>query len=371
MRFVMPTQELNFILSKMQNITPLKPSVPLLGNILLEVKEGRLTVTATDLQLGVRCQTEVKELEEGSTTVPGKRFSQLIRELTTPSVEIYTNPSDITEVISGSSKFKILGLSRKEFPKLPDMQGAALFKIKEKTLKELFYKVSFAAAKEDVKQVLNGIYASFSNSTLTLTATDGKRLSRASTSIDMDPSFRKNILIPVKAADEFLRSFGEEGDATLHLLQDRLAIETDSISLITKLLQGEYPEVDRIIPEKTETVISLHKDELSTLLRQISLFTNEDHVSVKFSFNQGNLFLSANTTHVGEGKVSMPANYHGEPLQIALSPTFLLDFLRHCKEEVILFGMTDPYNPSVITEKEGDSKESSLYVIMPMRISEG
>ena len=170
-----------------------------------------------------------------------------------------------------------------------------------------------------------------------------------------------------------IKNLGEEGDAKVYLLQDKIAVEANNTLLVAKLLTGEYPDLSRVIPEKPEFVFTLHRDELITMLRQISLFRTDNNHSVRFSFADGELLLCSNTTEIGEGRVAMPVNYQGPKLEIAFNPAYFLDILRHCKRETVMMGLIDSYNPGVIVDSEelGKSLEATpLFVIMPMRLSE-
>jgi DNA polymerase III subunit beta len=151
----------------------------------------------------------------------------------------------------------------------------------------------------------------------------------------------------------------------IYLLQDRVAFELGSVTLVTKLLQGDYPNVEQVIPAKCEVEVNLHREELISLLRQVVLFTSDTSQSAKFQFQEGELTLSANTMDVGEGKVSMPANFSGKAIEIAFNPHFVLDVLRRSDDETCTFGLSDSYNPGVIR----DTSEG-VFVIMPMRLSE-
>lgn len=374
MKFVISTQEFNYLISKVQNIVPAKATIPILGNVLLEAKGGMITLTATDMMVGIRCTTEAKVIEEGATTLPAKKLAQLTKELTAVNLEISTNDNDITEILAGTSRFLLNGMSKKEFPSLPDLTESERITIKQSELRDMFFRTAFSVSKEDTRYVLTGVGLRIQGKVATFTGTDGKRLARAHTPVEIDSEFSQNYVIPLKAVDEFMKALSEEGDAKLILAADKIAIDTGTTLLVTKLLQGEYPDVSRVIPEKSEVILSLHRDELITLLRQVSLFVVDSSHSVRFSFLKGELKLSANTMEVGEGKVSMPVNYHGAPLDIAFNPGFFLDILRHSKEETITMGITDPYNPGVIIDKplkEGSPNASSpLFVIMPMRLNE-
>lgn len=374
MKFVISTQELNLLINKCLNVVAQKSTIPILSNILIEAINDELVITATDLTVAVRCFTDAKILEEGATTLPAKKFAQLIRELTAVNVEISSNANEATEIIANSSRFKLNGMSKAEFPSMPNMAGATQFQIKQSDLKEMLYRTAFAVSREDNRYVLTGVLISIANGWATFVGTDGKRLSRSCLKIDIDSSFSGSYIIPLKAVEEIVKNLGDEGEARVSLMGDKISVESTNTTIITKLLAGDYPDVNRVIPENSETLVLLHREELMTLLRQISLFTADTTHSVRFTFSTGELKLTANTMEIGEGKVCMPVNYQGSKLEIAFNPGYFLDILRHTKAETVAMGVTDSYNPGVITDKEippeGAGKASSLFVLMPMRLNE-
>ncbi len=374
MKFVISTQELNYLINKCSNVIPQKPTIPILANFLIEAVNDELIITATDLTVGIRCYLEAKILEEGATTVPAKKFAQLIKELTALSVQVSTNSNHITEIVADASRFRLNGMEKSEFPALPDIAGATQFKINQAELRDMLSRTAFSVSREDNRYVLTGVYLQIQNGIATFVGTDGKRLSKAHSKIDIDPHFSGNFIIPLKAVEEIAKNLEENGDATVYLLNDKIAVEATNTTIISKLLTGDYPDYNRVIPQRSETIVALHREELMSLLRQISLFTTVGNDSVRFTFSEGELRLSANTMEIGEGKVSMPVNYAGQKLEIAFNPGFFLDILRHSKKETVTMGVIDAYNPGVITDQENSAalmgNASPLFVLMPMRLNE-
>lgn len=374
MKFVISTQELNFLINKCLNVVAQKQTIPILSNFLIEAINDELVITATDLTVGIRCVTEAKILEEGATTLPAKRLAQLLKELTSINVEVSTNADEVTEIVADSSRFKLHGMGKNEFPTLPDMSGAVQFKIGQADLKDMLFRTAFAVSREDNRYVLTGVHMTISENMATFVGTDGKRLARAHTSIKSDSPLKGSYIIPLKAVEEILKNLKEEGDVTIFLMSDKIGVEAENTTIISKLLSGDYPDINRVIPQNPETIVALHREELMSLLRQVSLFAADANHSVRFTFVNGELKLTANAIEVGEGKVSMPVNYSGQKLEIAFNPGFFLDILRHSKNETIAMGITDAYNPGVITDQELTREKSKsptpLFVLMPMRLNE-
>ncbi len=367
MKAVISKNDLVTLIGKIQSIVANKPAIPILSNVLIEAIDDQLILSATDLTTSMRCNSESKVIEEGAIALPAKRFFQLVRELTSPQIKISLLSNEVAEITSVSSNFKINGMNKSEFPTLPDINNAMQIPIPAMKLKEMLSKTYFACAREDSRYVLNGIYMQINNGSATFIGTDGKRLSKLQTKIDIDTSFQGSYILPLKASEEMIKMLpDEEQNINLCLMHDKVFLENSNLTLITKLLTGQYPDVERVIPETTPIEMTLHREELITLLRQVSLFTTDTSGSVRFIFEDNQLQLTAISSDIGEGIVSMPVDYSGERFEIAFNPFYFIDILRHSKDETIKFSLQDSYNPGVITDST-----SALFVIMPMRLNEG
>ena len=375
MKFIISTAAFSQLITKCHNVVGQKSTVPILSNFLLEAADGQVILTATDLTVGVRCCADAKVLEEGATTLPAKSLTPLIKELDpTGNVEVTTNSADLTEIRAGTSKFKLLGMSRLEYPALPSLENATRFKIPQKELKEAFFTTSFAVSKEDARYVLTGVNMSINGDTATFVGTDGKRLARSFFSTPAEKPHTGSYTVPLKAVEEVLKALDQDGMVDIFLMEDKIALQTNNTLVVSKLLSGDYPDVTRVIPEQSKTVVSLHREELMSLLRQIILFTTQNTSSARFSFQEGELKLDVNASGMGEGKVSMPVNYNGQPLEIAFNASYFYEILRHCTGETVSLGLLDSFNPGVIADRDQqptlESGATPLFVLMPMRLSE-
>ncbi len=365
MKFVIPKDTLSELITNIQNIVSHKPTIPILSNFLIQAENGLLTITATDLTVGMRCHGEAKVLEEGAITLPAKRFFQLTRELTAPSLEMTSSDGETSQLKAGTSKFKFHGMHQKDFPALPDLTSASSFEMEQKVLKEMLFRTAFAASREDSRYVLTGILLKIENKEAQFVGADGKRLAEVSTPLNIDDTLQGEWILPLKAVEEIYKTLSDKENVKIFLMPDKVALEMNRTTIVTKLLSGTYPDFKRIIPEKLETKVTLHREELTSMLRQVSLFTDEESQSVRFLFSEGLLSLKANHSSIGEGEVSMPVNFHKPPLAIAFNPHIFLDILRHCRDETIELGLNDPFNPGIITDKS-----TARFVIMPMRLNE-
>ncbi|ANH79083.1 DNA polymerase III subunit beta [Candidatus Chlamydia sanziniae] len=363
MKFVVSRNELGNLIKKIQSVVPQNAPIPILTHVLIETYNDELVFTATDLTVSTRCVAKAKVYEKGAISISSKRFFQLVKELTEANLEISASRGEMAQITSGSSCFRLLSMEKEDFPMLPDMQNATRFTISAEELKNMLQRTSFAVSREESRYVLTGVLLSITQGTATIVGTDGKRLAKIDTEISLHKSFSGDYIIPIKAVEEIIKMCVEDAEATIFLDKDKIAVECDNTLLITKLLAGEFPDFSPVISTQSTIQLDLHREELITLLKQVALFTNESSHSVKFTFLPGELTLTANCTKVGEGKVSMTVNYSGEPLEIAFNPFFFLDILKHSKDELVHLGVSDSYNPGIITDST-----CSLFVIMPMRL---
>ncbi len=363
MKVIVSRAELAVLIGKIQSVVPSKPMIPILTNILFETHDNQITISSTDLTVSMRAHTDAEVIEEGGITLPARRFFQLIREITVPQIKIQSTTGEIVFISAGSSKFRIHGMHKSEFPSLPDLSDARHFSVNSSNFKETLSRASFAAAREDSRHVLNGICTNIRDGHAIFVGTDGKRLAKVITTIELQDTLSNNYLIPLKAVEEMIKILETHPTGKVSLLDDKVSLEVGSICLISKLLSGEYPDVDRVIPKNPTLTLSLHREELISLLKQVSLFTSEKSQSVRFIFNPGELQIVGTSSDIGEGTVSMPVDYSGETLEIAFNPHYCLDILRHCQDETVSLGVSDPFNPGLITDSS-----DALFVIMPMRL---
>ncbi|KPK33358.1 MAG: hypothetical protein AMS24_01490 [Chlamydiae bacterium SM23_39] len=351
------------IINKIQSIVATKPAIPILSNVLIEAIDDQLILSATDLTTSMKCSCEAKVIEAGGIALPAKKFFQLIKELTSSQIKISTS-NEIAEIISGSSLFKINGINKSLFPTISNFSGSIQIQLNSSLLREMLYRTHFSASRDDSRLTLNGISLTIKNQKAIFISTDGKRLSKIDCKVDIDPSFQGCYIIPLKAVEEIIKILSEsQNDAILGLQPDKIFLENDNTILTTKLLSGRYPNTEKVIPKNIKTKITFHREELIALLRQISLFTEDTSSSICFIFEKGTLHLIANTKEIGEGNVSMPIDYDGEELKIAFNPFFLLDILKHSKDETIYFSLNDSYNPGMVSDST-----SAIFVMMPMRL---
>ena len=366
MKAVVSKVDLVSMIRKIQSVLSTKPAIPVLANILFEAFDDQMVLSATDLTVSIRCILDAKVIEEGAIALPGRKMAELTREVGAPQIKISSTTTEIAEITTGTSHFKVHGMNKGEFPALPDLTGAHEVRISSSSLKDLLSKTAFSAAREDSRYMLNGVQMTLAGNKLSVIGTDGKRLAKTSSTVLVDGNFKSQCVIPLKAVEEMIRLLEDtDNEVSLSFATDKIALEAGHQTLIAKLLSGQYPDVERVIPSQPAHQFAIHREELMSLLRQVSLFTSESSNSVRFTFETGQLHLYAMSSDIGEGRVSMPVDFAGPRLDIAFNPFYFLDILRHSKEETVKFALNDAHNPGLVTDST-----QSIFVIMPMRLSD-
>lgn len=363
MKIVVSRADLITMVGHVQSVVASKPPIPVLGNVLLEAHSGQLTISSTDLVISIRCSCGADVSEEGAITLPAKRLFSLIRELSAPLVEI-TAVGESVQIHAGTSRFKIQGMQGKEFPSFPDLSEAMHLSLPTPLLKEMLARTAFAAGRDDQRPVLNGVLLQCYQDRVVFMSTNGKCVAKLEAPVSTPFAETQSYVLPIKAVEEILKILDEEVETVkVSLAKNKLGVEMGMTLLVTQLLTGQYPDVMRIVPPKSDNRIALHRDELISLLRQVALFTSDQVASVRFTLTPGTLHLSINNGEVGEGDVNMPVNYSGNQMDIAFNPHYFLEILRNSKDEAVNFEVTDSYNPALITDSS-----SALFIIMPMRL---
>ncbi len=351
-------------LQRIQNVVSSRATLPVLSNALLEATEFGLRLTTTDLEVSIRCSVEAKVERTGATTLPARRLAAIVRELPSSEIVIDVDAKNAASIRCGSSFFKIYGLPQEEFPTFPTFGEQKSFTIKQSELKDGLRKTSYAISSDETRYVLNGILFSLADNKMTLVATDGRRLALFDSDIEFPKSHERDFILPTKAVTELQRLLGENGDVTISTTENLASYELNGSQLVSKLVEGNYPNYRQVIPGEAKERITLEREALLNCVRRVSLLSNEKTSSVRLSFTKNSLDIAANTPEVGEAKESLAISYRGKDLSIAFNPEFLMDPLRNLPNDEVFLELIDEMSPGVLK-----IQSPFLYVIMPMRVS--
>ena len=355
-------------LQAVQNVVSTRTTLPILSNVLLKADKGRVEFTATDLDVTVACSVEAKVEKSGSTTVPVKKLFGIVRELN-GEIEIETDEKNVTSIRSGGSFFKIHGLAADEFPPLPKFKDDKKVALPQETVRAMLKKTSFAVSTDESRYVLNGIYISLKDGKMTLVATDGRRLALVDEEVELAENATGEFIVPAKAINELNRLLQSTGEVELKFGENQasFALKDDkgfSVLLITKLIEGNYPNYRQVIPGEAKERIPLNREELLAALRRAEIMTSEKANSVKMTFGKNSLAITANSPEVGEARESLAVNYKGKEIAIAFNPRYLIDPLGALTEDEVFIELIDELSPGVVK-----INGPFLYVVMPMRLT--
>ena len=351
-------------LQSVQGVVGSRSTLPILANVLLRAEGNLLHFTATDLDMAITCNVEAKVEIEGTTTLPVKRLFNIVRELSSGDITMESNDKHICSVNSGGSRFKIHGISADEFPPSVTLNNAKEVKIDRGVLGDMLSKTCFAMSTDEARYVLNGSFMRFKDNQLTVVATDGRRMALIKAEVDVPEASTGEFIIPAKAVAEIQRTLQEKGEVRICFNDSRASFETETSSITTKLIEGQYPNFQQVIPSEARERVGFPREELLGALRRAQIMTTEKFSSVKLAFTKNNLSITANTPEVGEAKEILVVNHKGGDVAIAFNPRYVIDPLTALKDESVFVELIDDLSPAVL-KTEG----SFLYVVMPMRLS--
>jgi DNA polymerase III subunit beta len=361
-------------LAQVLNVVGSKAAMPILSNVLIEAEKDQISLTTTNLDLGIRCRIKAEVKEGGSITLPVKRLATIVRELPNVDVAFDTTANHQAKIASGGSNFRIMGIGAEEFPKLPETADDKSFTLPQGELSGMLGNVSYAQSTDETRYILNGVYFSFKDGKFTLVATDGRRLALVGKEMTVPANSAGAIILPAKTVAELLRLLGK-GEKVKIAFNERRAtfqIETgkdagglvDSIFLFSKVVEGNYPNYQQVIPKETHQRIKLERELFLHCVHRAALVTSEKSNSVKMKLSANLLEVMASSPDFGESHESVAVQYSGPDLQVAFNPQFIMDPLRALTKDEVFFELKDEVSPGVFK-----TLDNFICVIMPVRLS--
>ena len=351
-------------LQRVQNVVSTRTTLPILSNTLVQAGNQGLSLTTTDLDMAVRCTVEAEVSKAGGTTLPARKLFMILKEVAAADIEVEVDDRNAASIRSGSSFYKIMGLPEEEFPKFPSAEGGKTLKIEQSVLRDMLKKTAYAVSSDETRYVLNGVYMNFKGNKLTVVATDGRRLGLIERDVEVPKGGETELILPTKAVGELQRLLGDTGDAKLSITENQIIFNLNGTTLVSKLIEGTYPNFRQVIPAEAKERVQLERELLLAALHRASILASEKSQSVRLNFAKNNLTITATTPEVGEAKETLAINYKGKELTIAFNPQYLMDPLRNLDADEVFMELTDELSPGVVKVTE-----PFLYVLMPMRLN--
>jgi DNA polymerase-3 subunit beta len=362
MKCVISREALLSGLQTVQNVVSTRTTLPILGNALVQAADGKLVISTTDLDTGIRASVECDVLKAGATTLPARRLFSIIRELPAAELTLEVDSKQVATITSGNSFFRIMGLPEEDFPPFPKGDGAKIFKLPQGVFRDMLKRTAYAISTDESRYVLNGVLLSFKDNKLSIVATDGRRLALVEQELEFPKGSEVEAILPTKAVQELSRILRDEEPLTISFGENQVSFDLGTTFLYSKLIEGNYPNYKQVVPAEAKDRIILERELLLNAVRRVALLSSEKSNSVKLIFSKNNLDITANTPEVGEAKESLAITHKGKDFSIAFNPEFLMDPLKNIESDEIFFDFIDELSPGVIKYNR-----PFLYVIMPMR----
>jgi DNA polymerase-3 subunit beta len=364
MKFKIEKNNLLSVIQVVQSIITTKSALPILSNILIEAQVQVLKLTATDLDIGITCVIPVDCQEQGAIAVPAKRFNDIIKEFPVDIINLTTKKNNQVVIDSDLCQFKIMGLAKEEFPKLPEFKDKKVIKIDQNVLKQMLSLTAFAVSLDETRYVLNGILFKITKGILTLVATDGKRLAIAEKKlVSPDLDLEINMIIPIKTIHELNRNLKDQGELSLMISSNQALFDLGSIVIVSRLIEGEFPDYKQVIPGVAENKINIVRNQFLLATKRAALLSTPDYQAVKLEVFKNKLVISKSTPDVGEFHEELAVDYQGKELIIGFNPVYLTDVLKNLTEETVNLELIDADKPGVIRIS------GYVYIVLPMRLS--
>ena len=362
-------------LQQVLNVVGSRSSMPILLNVLIEADAGQISLTTTNLDLAIRCRIKAEVSESGSLTLPVRKLASIVKELPALDVEVETYSNHQAKISSGSSLFRVMGLAADEFPALPTFNDEHSYMLRQDDLRAMLQSVSYAQSSDETRFIMNGVFFNFENGQLTLAATDGRRLAVISRDLEVSEENKGHLILPAKTVSEVERLLGQGEDVRIAFSDRQVAFEinskvdnntglADSIYLVSKVVEGNYPNYRQVIPKETDRHIKLNREAFANCVRRAALVVTDKSSSIKVHVSENLLTVSGSSPEFGDSNVTLNVEYSGPEVSVAFNPAFVLDPLKALTRDEVIFEFKDELSPGVIR-----TTDSFLCVVMPLRLT--
>lgn len=364
MKFSCIKDNLGKAIAAAERFTGKNITLPVLGNVLLEAEGNTLLVTATNLEYAIQISVGGKGEKTGKATVPAKILNSLLQSVKDEKVELEEKQSNLnirTDTVSA----RINGMNAEEFPLLPKIKKNHVFRSDPTALQQGLERVLPAVSTSEFKPELTGVYFQIEARTMRLVATDTFRLAEKTISLEERAEQPFSFILPQRVALELARVLVDKNGIVITVGDNQVLFETDGVKIISRLIEGSFPEYGGIIPKQFEASSFLKKEEIASAIRSSSIFSSRIQ-EVVLNFREKLLEISSNNTEIGEQRISLPASTTGNEIKISFNHRYLLDGVMSLDEDELFIGVNNENAPSLL---RGKSDNSFLYVLMPIRLT--
>jgi len=366
MKFTISREALLKPLQVVSGVVEKRQTLPVLSNILVEATENRLKLTGTDLEVELLAGVEIEGAAPGEVTLPARKFMDICRTLP-EGAQLQVTVEDGKAVLrSGKSRFTLATLPATEFPATESVAATFDMEVGQEELKKLLDQTQFCMANQDVRYYLNGLLLEIEHGKLRTVATDGHRLAMSELEHSVETGQKHQVIVPRKGVVELSRLLGDgEEKARVELNANHIRIRLGDVTMTSKLIDGKFPDYDRVIPQDTPRTVVADRETLRQALARASILSNEKYRGVRVQLDENRLRALVHNPEQEEAEEEVPVEYASEPLEIGFNVAYVLDALGAVREEQVWLGLTDSNSSALV---RGLEDKSSQYVIMPMRL---
>ena len=339
--------------------------MPILSNVLLVAKNGQLSVTATDLEVELVAETDVDVESGGEITVSGRKLLDICRALPESAVVSVSVSGEKLHVRSGRSKFALATLPAAEFPTVEEIKAAQTITVDQAVMGRLIEKTHFSMAQQDVRYYLNGMLLETGGKHLRTVATDGHRLALSQAELDGAELEEQQVIVPRKGVLELQRLLSGEGSVDIVLGANHVRVQLEGIRFTSKLIDGRFPEYDRVIPQDSSNELSADREVLKGALQRTAILSNEKYRGIRLIIRDNGVVLQAHNPEQEEAEEELEVSYGGEDIEIGFNVNYLLDALGAVESDEVALSVVDSNSSCLIREPGNDDCK---FVVMPMRL---
>ncbi len=343
-----------------------RQTMPALSNLLLRSNNGGFSMTATDLEVELIASLATELTDVGSVTIPARKLLDICRSLPDQAELEISSSNEKVKVSSGRSRFTLATLPVEDFPTIDDLELDTSVIMSEGDLRNLIDKTAFAMAQQDVRYYLNGMLLEVDAEQIKTVATDGHRLALSKIDYKSDTDSVKQIIIPRKGVQELQRLLThEENQITVSLGKNHIRVSLPNLQFTSKLIDGRFPEYQRVLPEAEGNRANMDKGLLKQALTRASILSNEKYKGIRLIFDDNKLVIQAHNPEHEEAEDELEIDYQGEPLEVGFNVVYLLDVLNSLETDEVEIIIKDANSSALIISS---GKQVSRYVVMPMRL---
>lgn len=357
--------------SKTQSIAEKRSSMPVLSNVLLEAEAGKLSITATDLEISFKGTYEAEVGSSGQVTVPARKLYEIVNVLADEDLNIKESDNFNLSLTGARSKYQLHGLSPEDFPPMPDYGEINFIDISAEILKDMIDKTIYSITQEETRYILGGVFVEKAEKegkqVLRFVSTDGHRLSLAEAEVSgLDNlDLEKGVIISRKGLLEMRKMAEASESLKLGFTPNSAVLHKDEAVLVMRLLEGRFPDYNMVIPKDNERIVTVSRKDFLDLLKRISVMSSDRYKGTKFWISPKNLNLKAVNPEIGEAMEDLPVEYEGEEINIGFNVRYFMETLSALKSETITLSLNDDKSPCLI---KGSDDAGFIGVIMPMKV---